>query len=112
MLISGDEFTTWLLKELDRRGWNQSELGRRAKISHGRISQVLSGDKPGVDFCVAVARALNIAALDVLVVAGIVPREPKETANLRVANLLFARLSVEEQEMLLVQMRALVERKR
>jgi transcriptional regulator with XRE-family HTH domain len=108
---NNNDFTSWLLKQIDKRGWNQSELARRAEISHGRISQVLSGDKPGADFCVAIARALNMSAYYVLGQAGIVPLEPEETVNLREANRLFAQLSDDEQEILLAQMRALAERK-
>jgi transcriptional regulator with XRE-family HTH domain len=108
---NNDEFVDWLLKEIDNRGWNQSELARRAGISHGRVSQIVSGDKPGADFCIAIAHALNISVLNVLSRAGI-HHEPEETTNTREANILFAQLPDDQQEMVITQMRAWVERGR
>jgi transcriptional regulator with XRE-family HTH domain len=105
-------FVEWLLGEIDNRGWNQSELARRSGISHGRISQVISGEKPGSDFCIAVARAFNISIEEVLSRAGIIPLPDLKTAIQQEANILFSQLSDAEQEMLLTQMRALVERRK
>ncbi len=66
------EFSEWLLAELDRRGWSKNELSRRADLSKGAISGVLSKDgNPGIKFCLGVARAFGIAPDEVLHKAGL-----------------------------------------
>lgn len=49
----------WLADELNRRGWSQRELSRRANISQAQISKVLSGEEPGQLFYIAVSKALG-----------------------------------------------------
>lgn len=69
-----DGLKAWLASELDRRGWSNSELARRAGISQAIVSRVLSGDREaGSDFCVKVALALNESPEKLLRLAGILP---------------------------------------
>lgn len=106
-------FTDWLQKELDTRGWSQSELGRRANLASATISYVLSGNtNPGFEFCKKVALAFGVSPERILRMAGLLPPEPEPTANSKEANQLFSQLTDEEQEIVLAQMRALVERRR
>ena len=70
-----DELINWLNGELHRRGWSQRELGRRAGISGAMVSKVLSGEKPGWDFCVAIARALEVTPEEVFRLARLLPHE-------------------------------------
>jgi transcriptional regulator with XRE-family HTH domain len=73
-----NEFSEWLLEEIEKRGLNYSEIGRRGGPSHARISQVVSGDKPGLDFCTDLARAFRISPESVLRRAGHIPPKPEE----------------------------------
>jgi transcriptional regulator with XRE-family HTH domain len=71
------EFVNWLIEELNTRGWNNSELARRANISPSMVSVVISGhSKPGINFCVGVARAFNMSPEQVQRLAGLIPPLP------------------------------------
>lgn len=70
-----NKFAVWLLEELNKQGWQQSEFAKEAKIGTGTLSNVLSGNrKPGWDFCVSVAQALNIPPDEVFRRAGLLPQ--------------------------------------
>ena len=107
-----ESFTNWLLQELDARGWSRSEAARRGRISASMFDKVINGHaRPGLEFCKGVARAFGMPRPEeVMIRAGLLPPLPEETRNLQEANLLLAQLSDGEQEMLLTQMRALVDR--
>lgn len=73
-------FSEWLGEEVTRRGLSHSELARRAGLSQVSVSGVISGQrKPGCEFCIKVAQALEISPVLVLVKAGILP--PQETGD-------------------------------
>ena len=109
--MANKTFAEWLLSELDERGLSYSEAARRGGISHARISQVISGGNPGPEFCLGVADALNLPALTVFQKAGLLPSESKTSSKGREALHLFEKLSLAQQELVLTQIRALVERK-
>lgn len=67
-------FSDWLLEEIEKSGLSYSEIGRRAGFSHARISQVVSGDKPSADFCIAIAKGLDLPPTVALSRAGYLPR--------------------------------------
>lgn len=68
------EFIDWLNTEINTRGWTSNELARRAELSSGAISLVLSGQRsPGPDFCLGIARALRIPPERVFRQAGLLP---------------------------------------
>jgi len=71
------KLTEWLKQQLDSRGWTYNELGRRAELSSGTISNVM-GDRtnPGLDFCIGVARAFGERPEMVLRLAGLLPPIP------------------------------------
>ena len=72
-----DDLITWLNSEMEERGWSNNELARRAGLSSGGVSLVLSGSrKPTHGFCVAVARALREPPEKVLRLAGLLPPLP------------------------------------
>lgn len=81
-LTDMSEFITFVNNELNARGWTANELGRRAKISSGGISLVLTEQRnPGADFCVKVAHALNVQPEFVLRLAGILPPVSEPVQN-------------------------------
>jgi transcriptional regulator with XRE-family HTH domain len=70
-------FGEWLQEELEKRGWTQAELARRAKLTRGGISSLISGrNHPTAQTCVALARALDLPAETVLKVADLLPELP------------------------------------
>ena len=67
-------FANWILREIDSRGWNQSELARRSGLSPTAVSDVLSGRRnPGIVFCDGVAQAFKIPSAEVYKIAGLLP---------------------------------------
>lgn len=66
-----DNFAEWLQTELNSRAWDQHDLARRSGLTNGAISHVLNGTRQaGVDFCIAIARALGIPRHEVFRLRG------------------------------------------
>ena len=75
--MGSEEFTAWLNAEVEGRGWTFGELGRRASLSSGGISKVMTQQaRPGWDFCLKVSHALRIPAEQVFRIAGLLPSLP------------------------------------
>lgn len=73
-VIMENDFVTWLNREMERRGWNNSELARRADVSPSTLSKAISGyNRPGLELCVGVADAFGLPPETVLRRAGLLP---------------------------------------
>lgn len=74
-MISGmSDYTSWLNEILRDRGWSYSELARRASVSQGLVSMVMSEQQePSWEFCARVADALGTPRETVLRKAGHLP---------------------------------------
>jgi transcriptional regulator with XRE-family HTH domain len=104
------DITQWLVEEVNKRGWSFRELGRRAGLSSGAISKVITGvSLPGWEFCRRVARAFNVPPEKVFRLAGLLPPEPRETTNMREITHLFSQLSPEDQERFIAFVRTFLE---
>ena len=92
------DFQHWLKEELNHRGWSHSQLSRRAGISQAAISNVLSGERrPGCDFCVKIAAALDLSPVLVLIKAGILsPQSPDDDPALTELSELIRSLSPDQ----------------
>ena len=89
----------WLIQEIKDRGWSIRELARRAELSHGTINSVLAGrSKPGIDFCLGIAKALRINPIRVFQIAEILPPAPEETPTSRELLYMFMQLDDENQK--------------
>lgn len=72
-----EDFALWLKGELEAQGWKQADLARATGLHSGTIANVLNGQrKPGVDFVLAVARALRVSPEDLYRRAGLLPPQP------------------------------------
>lgn len=70
-----DNLSSWLAKELERRGWSHRELARRAGVSQTAVSQAISGDRNiGWDFCAKIAGPLDMTPEEVLRLAGLLSK--------------------------------------
>ena len=70
-------FSDWLSTTLDQKGWSNKELARKSGMSPAAVSQVLTGrQKPGVEFCLGVADALQEPPTKVFRLAGLLPKNP------------------------------------
>ncbi len=98
------DFVTWLTKEMEDRGWNNSELARRAGLVPSAISQVIAGNRgTGPEFCRSVARALGLPPETVFRRAGLLPglAGPEEDVTFGELLDVVRNLSVEERVMVL-----------
>lgn len=96
---SEDDFTTWLLRELDSRGWSYADLARESGLSPGAIGNVARRTRnPGIEFCEAIARAFNYPLEIVLAAAGRGDQKPPETEKRSLLNHIYDSLPPEGQE--------------
>lgn len=76
-MVSMEKLTVWILGELEQRDWKPADLARRAGMSTGALSNIMSGNRrPGPDACVAIARALSVPPEKVFRIAGLLPLLP------------------------------------
>ena len=103
-----ETFGTWILQQLDNRGWTQAELARRAHIGEATLSRIISGMRGiGPDACLSIARALNEQPEHVFRLAGLLPPLPEPVAEEREALTLLRRLPNQARQLILTQLRAL-----
>lgn len=70
-------FITWLTGEMDKRLWSNADLARSAGVQPSMVSMVISGQKkPGLKFCLGVAKALGYPPIKILRLAGVIPTPP------------------------------------
>lgn len=79
MLTGMSEFINWLNRELEEKGWGYNELARRAGLSSGGVSHVMTGrQNPGYEFCIKAARAVGEPPEKILRLAGHLPPRPTQ----------------------------------
>lgn len=72
----------WILNELEVKSWSQNELGRRASLSSGTISNIINGTtKPDQVTLRSISKAFKVSAETVLRLAGLLPEAPAPTAQ-------------------------------
>lgn len=92
-------FSEWLLKELNRRGWSQADLAREAGLTRGGVSLLISQNRmPGVETVVGIARAFNLPTDEVLRAAGLQPKKDARTVWIERAEHYLSLMTPEEQE--------------
>ena len=68
----------WLLHEMDRRGWSQSDLARSADLNRAVIHKLLSGQTtPRPATLAALARAFKVPVERLYRVCGLLPEIPE-----------------------------------
>ena len=78
------DFSGWIESELQKRGWQVSELARRADTYPATIARIINRErKPGPDVCQGIARAFGMPSEDVFRIAGLLPQLPDEDATLK-----------------------------
>ena len=75
-------FIEWLRHEIEIRGWQVSDLARKAELSSGTLSRILSQERnAGPEVCVALARALGVPPELVFRRAGLLPEESEDPSE-------------------------------
>lgn len=106
-----NDFVAWLTRELNERGWSNSELARRSELVPSTISMVISGRaKPGWEFCLGVARALGFPPEMVLRRAGLLPALPAPVEGEQEVLGILRTLTAAQRRIILTMLRALAPR--
>lgn len=75
-MFSMANFGGWLLEELERRDWSQSDLSRKSGLSRSTISNLISGNRGlGKDVALALSDAFGLPLTDVIAAAGDIPAQ-------------------------------------
>ena len=78
-----EDFATWLVSELEKRGWSRAEAARRGGISSVAIDRVVNGSmNPGYRFTRGIAQAFGISDEEVARRAGLLPKMGEWPARL------------------------------
>lgn len=97
-----DEFVDWLLREMEKRRWSQSEFARTAGVSRGAIGNVLRRERePGKQMLVAIAHAFDLPAESVMRKAGVLPPESDDEDMLEEWHYYLSRLDEKDRAELL-----------
>ncbi len=92
-----DKMATWLNNEIQPRNWSLRSLARRVGVSHTTVIKIANGETtPSVDMCRCFADIFGVALDEIMRIAGILPPEPPEVAEEKVALRLFRELSPNE----------------
>ena len=82
---ASEELKQWLQKRMQDRGWSLRHTSIQAGLSHGRLSQIMNGDPPGIDVCVALAQLFDVQLELIMYLAGYPVRDPREVYDTEVA---------------------------
>ena len=109
-MFTVESFQDWLANEMGDRGWSQAELARRADVTRGAISLILSqGRQPGLDTVTGIAHAFGYSVDFVLRKINQMPVRPEDDPELEEANYLLNQMSPDARRIALALLRTLYE---
>jgi transcriptional regulator with XRE-family HTH domain len=80
------KFNDWLVKEMSKRGWSQSDLARSSELNRAVINKLLNGQSlPSPPTLEAIARAFKVPVEQVFRIAGLLPEIPENESYLEEA---------------------------
>lgn len=89
-------FAKWLIGELARRKWRQTDLAQRAGLTNATVSRVLNGSRrAGPEVCLSLADALDLPPEHVFRMAGLLPAGAVEIEEEQEALGLFRKLDAQ-----------------
>lgn len=91
--MCGNDFDTWLQRQLKRREWSQSDFARAGRFSTSTVSDWVRGNRvPDPPSCDLIADALGMDVQDVLRHAGHLPDVPNDSEHVRELTALLRRI--------------------
>lgn len=104
-------FSEWIVEQLQKRNWTQSDLANAAGIGRGVINKIINqtNKKPDADTCVAIARGFKMSPITVFVAAGLLPPIPDRTPEQDDMEAIMSQMSVERRQDLLMIARTLLD---
>ncbi len=95
--MENEMFNKWLEDQMKEKGWNKSEMARRAKLARGTITNILNGERGiGEDAINGIALALELPRETVLRAAGKLPPVSDTEMYLEQFRDILERMSAEE----------------
>jgi len=80
------DFSEWLTMQIQERGWSFRSFADRAGTTIGTVSRVINQHQdPTDDFCLGIAKALDLPPETVFRKAGILPPEPDLTSREKIS---------------------------
>jgi len=77
------KFNDWLVREMSKRGWSQSDLARSSELNRAVINKLLNGQTlPRPPTLESIARAFKVPVEQVYRVAGLLPDIPENESYL------------------------------
>lgn len=72
------KFNDWLMREMSKRGWSQSDLARSSELNRAVINKLLNGQTvPRPQTIEAIAHALKLPTEQAYRIAGLLPDIPE-----------------------------------
>lgn len=93
----------YLVEQLRMRGWSARELSRQSGVSLTSVLRALGRDEsnpPSWEILAKIARSLRVSPTNLFVLAGLLPREPRQTTEERALVTVYRQLPVEHQRTL------------
>ena len=99
ILLTMDDFIRYVEQKMSERHWSQADLAREANMTTSMVSNLLSGRrKVGIGTANSLSKALRIPVIEILSVAGLIPKVPKSTAEEEQLLYLFRRMSDQDRK--------------
>lgn len=106
MLTIVDDLLNFIDAELEKRDWTWTELGVRADLSSGTMSNIRTGMRGvGKKTLNGIARALEVPREHLYRLAGLLPPVPERTKRLEALLHLFEEMSDQQKDLLISQAR-------
>lgn len=100
--VSNIDFSEWLIGELNKRQWSQSDLARAAGTNPSSISHLVNRTRfPGKEICQAIAQAFGYPPDVVFRAAGLLPPQQDMDDETQKMLHLFEQMTPEDQEMMI-----------
>lgn len=104
-----EDFANWLEEKLRERGWQPSDLARKANLGNSTVTRILNQSRgAGPEVCAAIAHILQVPPELVFRKAGLLPPKPEPVPGLEELAYLFEQLEEEKRQLALVTLRAWV----
>jgi transcriptional regulator with XRE-family HTH domain len=79
---TNSDFVAWVEEELKIRDWKPSDLAKQAGIDTGLLSRIMNRERqPGVEYCLAIAKAFRVHPAKAFMARGWLPREPIDSTD-------------------------------
>ncbi len=93
-----NELVQLLNNEIQKRNLSNRDAAKAIGISHPTLGVILSGEQPSYDSCLKISKFLRMPLVNVLSLAGLLPKIPETTAREEQIIYMFHQLSEYQQQ--------------